>query len=230
MRIRSAGMGESSPIGSTSLRPAPACRRRWCDQPLRAEGRNRPPLPFTAHTRGPARLGHELASVKKRLERENLTVLGYRFAGDRFCTAQRFAAYAEALRYRFVARVLPTEAANLDPPPFFLRVVGCAHSVVTAHLIDAAGEPTIAARDEILSFFARRLTVRRLRCKRGRSGWSLSGHVNQATGVHAVSAISVADAGIVGADQGVAAGQDQCPANSRIQRREVSINQCSGSG
>jgi hypothetical protein len=35
--------------------------------------------------------------------------------------------------------------------------VGCPHSVVTAHLIDAAGEPTIAARDEILAFFARRL-------------------------------------------------------------------------
>jgi hypothetical protein len=29
--------------------------------------------------------------------------------------------------------------------------------VVTAHLIDEAGQPTIAARDEILSFFARRL-------------------------------------------------------------------------
>ena len=29
--------------------------------------------------------------------------------------------------------------------------------VVTAHLIDEAGQPTIAARDEILSFFAERL-------------------------------------------------------------------------
>jgi hypothetical protein len=28
---------------------------------------------------------------------------------------------------------------------------------VTAHLIDAAGEPTIAARDEILGFFKRML-------------------------------------------------------------------------
>jgi hypothetical protein len=28
---------------------------------------------------------------------------------------------------------------------------------VTAHLIDEAGQPTIAARDEILSFFTRRL-------------------------------------------------------------------------
>ncbi|MDC0672786.1 dienelactone hydrolase family protein [Nannocystis radixulma] len=99
----------------------------------------------------------ELASVRSRLERDDLTVLGYRFDGDRFCTAQRFAAYAEALGDRFVARVLPAAAANPDPPPFFARVVGGPHSVVTAHLIDAAGEPTLAARDEILSFFARRL-------------------------------------------------------------------------
>ncbi len=101
----------------------------------------------------------ELASVRARLEREDLTVLGYRFEGDRFCTAQRFAAYAEALGERFVAKVLPAEAANPEPPPFFARVVGCPHSVVTAHLIDAAGEPTSAARDEIVSFFVRRLAA-----------------------------------------------------------------------
>jgi dienelactone hydrolase len=101
----------------------------------------------------------ELAQVKERLEREDLTVLGYRFAGDRFCTAQRFAAYREALGDRFVAKVLPDEAANPEPPPFFKQVVGTPHSVVTAHLIDAAGEPTLAARDEILSFFARRLSA-----------------------------------------------------------------------
>jgi dienelactone hydrolase len=101
----------------------------------------------------------ELTRVKERLEREDLTVLGYRFAGDRFCTAQRFAAYTDALGHRFVAKVLRDEAANPEPPPFFKRLVGCPHSVVTAHLIDAAGEPTIAARDEILAFFARRLLL-----------------------------------------------------------------------
>lgn len=99
----------------------------------------------------------ELAAVRLRLEREDLTVRGYRFEGDRFCTAQRFAAYAAALGPRFVARVLPTAAANPDPPPFFAQVVGCPHSVVTAHLIDAEGQPTLAARDEILAFFAARL-------------------------------------------------------------------------
>lgn len=99
----------------------------------------------------------ELAAVRDRLEREDLTVMGYRFEGDRFCTAQRFSAYAEALGDRFVARVLPSWAAHPKPPPFFDRVVACPHSVVTAHLVDEAGQPTLAARDEILAFFATRL-------------------------------------------------------------------------
>ena len=100
----------------------------------------------------------ELATVKERMQREDLTVMAYRFEGDRFCRAQRFAAYAEALGDRFVARVLPDSAANTrDLPSFFSQVVASPHSVVTAHLIDEAGQPTLAARDEILSFFARRL-------------------------------------------------------------------------
>lgn len=99
----------------------------------------------------------DLATVRSRLQRDDLTVIGYRFENDRFCTAQRFAAYTEALGDRFVGRVLPASAANPAPPPFFARVVGCPHSVVAAHLIDEAGQPTIGARDEILSFFAGRL-------------------------------------------------------------------------
>jgi hypothetical protein len=103
----------------------------------------------------------ELAAVRQRLERDDLTVLAYRFEGDRFCTAQRFAAYAGALGDRFVGRVLPDSAANRETPPFFERVVACAHSVVTVHLIDEAGQPTLVARDEILAFFARRLAPSR---------------------------------------------------------------------
>ncbi|WP_408952278.1 dienelactone hydrolase family protein [Lysobacter sp. Hz 25] len=102
----------------------------------------------------------QLAVVRQRLERENLTVMAYRFDGDRFCKAQRFAAYTEALGERFVARVLPDSAANRDGlAPFFEHVVASPHSVVTAHLIDEAGQPTIAARDEILAFFQRRLAA-----------------------------------------------------------------------
>lgn len=99
----------------------------------------------------------ELANVRKRLERDDLTVMAYRFEGDKHCRAQRFAAYREALGERFVARVLPDSAANTTTPPFFDKVVASPHSVVTAHLIDEAGQPTIAARDEILTFFAQRL-------------------------------------------------------------------------
>jgi dienelactone hydrolase len=99
----------------------------------------------------------ELAAVRERLEQEDLTVMAYRFDGDKHCKAQRFAAYTEALGDRFVARVLPDSAANPDTPPFFAKVVETPHSVVTAHLIDKAGQPTISARDEILSFFAHRL-------------------------------------------------------------------------
>jgi dienelactone hydrolase len=99
----------------------------------------------------------EVKAVRERLEREDLTVTAYRFESDKFCTAQRFAAYAEALGDRFIGRVLPDSAANTDVAPFFARYVTTPHSVVTQHLIDEAGQPTIAARDEILAFFTHRL-------------------------------------------------------------------------
>src|SRR3954447_18789056 len=99
----------------------------------------------------------DIKAVRERLEREDLTVLAYRFAGDKICRAERFAAYAAALGDRFVARTLPDSGANADVAPFFARYVPYPHSVVTQHLIDQAGQPTIAARDEILAFFAHRL-------------------------------------------------------------------------
>lgn len=93
----------------------------------------------------------ELAAVKARMEAEDLTVRAYRFAGDKFCRAERFAAYAEALGDRFEPRVLPDSAANPD------AAMKNPHSVVTLHLIDEAGQPTAAACDEILDFFRMRL-------------------------------------------------------------------------
>lgn len=102
----------------------------------------------------------DLQAVKQRLDRDQLDVLAFRFDGDRFCRAERFAAYEQALGPRFVARVLPDSAAapdSADTSPFFARHVPRPHSVVTVHLIDRAGEPTVAARDEILAFFAARL-------------------------------------------------------------------------
>jgi dienelactone hydrolase len=95
----------------------------------------------------------ELAQVKARMEREDLTVLAYRFAGDAYCRAERFAAYRAALGDRLVEHVLPDAAANPD------ALMKNPHSVVTAHLIDREGEPTRKAVDEILAFFEKRLRV-----------------------------------------------------------------------
>ncbi len=117
-----------------------------------------PSLPFN-DAGGLEMAPEELAAVRARLERENLTVLAYRFEGDQICKAERFAAYQAALGDRFVARVLPDSAANKDVPPFFAKYVPTPHSVVTAHLIDEAGQPTVVARDEILAFFVQRLAA-----------------------------------------------------------------------
>jgi len=99
----------------------------------------------------------DLARIRDRLDRENLTVRAYRFEGDRVCQGERFAAYAAALGERFEPRVLPDEAANPQVPDFFARYVDTPHSVVTVHLIDEDGQPTTRARDEILAFFKERL-------------------------------------------------------------------------
>jgi dienelactone hydrolase len=93
----------------------------------------------------------ELKAVKERMDREDLTVLAYRFEGDSFCRAARFAAYEQALGDRFIGTVLPDSAAN---PNARMKMP---HSVVTLHLIDKQGEPTRKARDGILAFFAMRL-------------------------------------------------------------------------
>jgi len=92
----------------------------------------------------------ELAQIKARMEREDLTVLAYRFEGDRFCKAARFAAYEAALGDRFLGRVLADDSALPGTP---VRP----HSVVTLHLVDDQGEPTREAVDEILEFYRRRL-------------------------------------------------------------------------
>ena len=100
----------------------------------------------------------ELEQVRARLEKEDLTVMAYRFEGDKFCQAARFAAYEKALGKRFVSHTLPDSAANMrELTPFAKNFVTTPHSVVTTHLIDAENEPTAKARDEILAFFAERL-------------------------------------------------------------------------
>src|ERR1043166_3022195 len=65
----------------------------------------------------------EIKAVRAWLDRDDLTVLAYRFKGDKICRAERFATYAAALGDRFIGRELPDEAANSDVSPFFARHV-----------------------------------------------------------------------------------------------------------
>ncbi|MGJ0119115.1 dienelactone hydrolase family protein [Williamsia sp. MIQD14] len=92
----------------------------------------------------------DLETVKNRCATGDLGVLGLRFAGDRACPPARFRWLAEQLGDAFTAIEIPDDAANPDSfaPP---------HSVLTEHLVDAPGEPTRQALDEVLDLFRRRL-------------------------------------------------------------------------
>ena len=101
----------------------------------------------------------ELKVIRSRLEEEDLSVLAYRFEGDHFCQAQRFAAYSEALGDRFDGRTLSDSCASQAVTPFFEAHIPTPHSVVTVNLIDDPEEPTRKAVDEIIAFFQMRLHV-----------------------------------------------------------------------
>jgi dienelactone hydrolase len=95
----------------------------------------------------------DVAAVRTRLEREDLSVRAYRFAGDRLCRAARFEALSAALGKGFVGEALPDEA--MKPDTFMSNP----HGVVTTHLVDAAGAPTRKKVDEIIAFFRERLAA-----------------------------------------------------------------------
>jgi len=98
----------------------------------------------------------DLAKVQARTRDEGLQIRGYRFAGDTLCRGQRFETLARAFGDAFIGVTLPDAVANQEgmasrgKPP---------HSVFTADLIDAAGEPTRAAADEVIAFFRARLAA-----------------------------------------------------------------------
>jgi dienelactone hydrolase len=100
----------------------------------------------------------DLQQIAERMNREDLRIQGYRFEGDRWCTSARFAAYSQSFGERFEAITLPDSAANPEPSPFFKHIVQTPHSVVTAHLIDQEGQPTIQARDRILAFLREQMS------------------------------------------------------------------------
>jgi dienelactone hydrolase len=96
----------------------------------------------------------DLDRVKARIGAEGLTVRGYRFQSDTLCRAQRF----ETLRTQFGTAFIGTELPDACGNPAGMRSRGKPpHSVFTIDLIDAPGEPTRAAVDEIISYFREKL-------------------------------------------------------------------------
>ena len=91
----------------------------------------------------------ELEQVVART-RNGLKLRGYRFEGDELCKAQRFATLRRTFGDAFAGSELPDAAGN----PGGMKARGKPpHSVFTGDLIDAPGEPTRAAVNEVIAFF-----------------------------------------------------------------------------
>ena len=92
----------------------------------------------------------EIAGAQRLIDEEGAKILGLRFHGDPFCKAERFQRLRETFGDGFEAIELDPACANpAGPKPV--------HSVLTNHLIDEEGQPTRAALDRVLSFFAEQL-------------------------------------------------------------------------
>jgi dienelactone hydrolase len=90
----------------------------------------------------------EIACARKRLEDEDLTMLGLRFHGDTYVPDARFRAYEAALGPRFIPVELDPKDAAVNP------LMAMPHSVLTMHLKDddAAG-PTKLTEQRVIAFF-----------------------------------------------------------------------------
>lgn len=96
----------------------------------------------------------ELKCVRSRLRENGLEVRGYRFEGDKLCRQARFDTLQRELGDLFIGKVLPDSAGN----PAGMKSEGKPpHSVFTRDLIDAEGEPTREAANDVIEFFKKTL-------------------------------------------------------------------------
>ena len=90
----------------------------------------------------------EVACVKDRLTKEDLTMIGLRFKGDKLVPPERFATYRKAFGERFEA--IEIDDRDSEPGPIE------AHSVLTVNLQDRPGTPTKLAEERVIAFFRER--------------------------------------------------------------------------
>lgn len=91
----------------------------------------------------------DLAAVKGRCARGELSVMGLRFKGDRLVPKARFDFLRRELGDAFVAIELGDSSAAPSPMP--------PHSPLTEHLVDEPGQPTREALETVLELFRTRL-------------------------------------------------------------------------
>ena len=99
----------------------------------------------------------ELATVKRRTVQDGLRLRGYRFAGDPLSRPAKFDTLRREFGEAFTGVELPDACAN--PKSVLVRSGKPPHSVFTDDLIDAEGEPTREAADEVIGFFRQALSA-----------------------------------------------------------------------
>lgn len=124
----------------------------WVNAPVLSQ----PSLPFSVTpelTKGLHISPQDLAEVKRRIDADNLKVLGLRFTHDPMCRPARFRHLEQELGAGFESIEIDSSLGNRA------RIPPSAHSVVTTDLLDEAGHPTKAAKDRVLAFFREQLGV-----------------------------------------------------------------------
>ena len=123
------------------------------DAPVIAPVLSQPSLPggFTqAQRSGLHASPREIEAAHEKIDQQGARILGLRFKQDPMCRSERFERLREEFGVAFES--IEIDARHANP-----RANKPAHSVVTTHLIDQAGEPTREALDRVLAFLKEQL-------------------------------------------------------------------------
>jgi dienelactone hydrolase len=125
------------------------------DAPVLAPVLSQPSLPFAigkSRRNGLHASAEEIEAAHEKIDNHGARILALRFIQDPMCPGERFA----RLRQEFGSAF---EAIEIDEQYASPRFPKPAHSVLTNHLIDEAGQPTRQALDRTLSFLKEQLAA-----------------------------------------------------------------------